>query len=81
MFTDNHIRLKKMVIAGGGCEAAVTVRTRCGWVKHRECGVLQYGRRFPLMVNGSVYKSYIRPAILYESEVWCLKESEIGILT
>ena len=35
------------VFAGGGCEAAVTARTRCGWVKLRECGELQYGRRFP----------------------------------
>ena len=25
------------VSAGGGCEAAVTARTRCGWVKFREC--------------------------------------------
>ena len=26
------------VSAGGGCEAAVTARTRCRWVKSRECG-------------------------------------------
>ena len=25
-------------------------------------------------------RPYIRPAILYESEAWCLKESEMGIL-
>ena len=31
------------VIAGGGCEAAVTVRTRYGCVKFRECGELLYG--------------------------------------
>ena len=37
---------------GGGCEAAVTARTRCMWVKFRECGVLLYGRRFPLRLNG-----------------------------
>ena len=34
------------VSASGGCEAAVTVRTRCGWVMHRECSELLYGRRF-----------------------------------
>ena len=28
------------VSVGGGCEAAVTARTRCGWVKCRECGEL-----------------------------------------
>ena len=37
--------------AGGECEAAVTVRTRCGWVKFRECGELLYDRRFPLRLK------------------------------
>ena len=34
--------------AGGGCEAAVTARTRCWWIMFRECSDLLYGRRFPL---------------------------------
>ena len=42
------------VNAGGGCEAAVTARTRCGWVKHRECSELLYGRRYPLKLKGAV---------------------------
>ena len=58
--------------ASGGCEAAVTARTRFGWVMFRECGELLYGRRFPLRLKGAVYKSYMRPAILYGSELWCL---------
>ena len=36
------------VSVGGECEAAVTARTRCGWVKSMECDELQYGRMFPL---------------------------------
>ena len=36
------------VSAGGGYEAAVTARTRCGWVQFKECGEFLYGRRFPL---------------------------------
>ena len=59
------------VSAGGGCEAVVTARTRCGWVKFRECSELLYGR-FPLKLKGSVYWSYLRPAILYGSEAWYL---------
>ena len=38
------------------------------------------GRRFPLRLKGSIYKSYVRPAMLYGSEAWCLKVSEMGIL-
>ena len=64
----------------GECEAAVTARTRCGWVKHRECGELLCGRRFLLKLKEAVNKSYVRPAILYGSEAYCLKESEMGIL-
>ena len=48
-------------------ETAVTIRTRCGWVKF-ECGELLYGKRFILMLKGAVYKNYLRLAILYESE-------------
>ena len=32
------------------------------------------------MLRGTVCKSYVRRAVLYGSEVWCLKESELGIL-
>ena len=49
------------------------------WVKLRECGELLYGK-FPLMLKGSVCKSYVRPAILYGSDAWYLKESEMEIL-
>ena len=34
----------------------------------------------PLRQKWPVYKSYVRPAILYGSEAGCLKESEMGIL-
>ena len=47
------------VSAGGGCETAVTARTRCGSVKFREYGELLYGRKYPLKMNGAVYKSKI----------------------
>ena len=65
------------VSARGGCEAA---GPRSGWLMFSECGELLYGRRFPLRLKGAVYKSYARPAILCESEAWCVKESELGIL-
>ena len=66
------------VSAGGGCEVSMTARTGCEWVKFRECGKVLYDRRFPLERKGAVYGSYARPAMLYGSEAWCLKESEMG---
>ena len=59
--------------ASGGCEAAVTVRVRIGWVRFRKCRELLLENRFPLKMKGKVY-------ILYGSETWCLKENEKAIL-
>ena len=47
---------KGKVSAGGGCEAAIAARIRCGWVNLRVCGELLYGRRFPIKLNGAVCK-------------------------
>ena len=69
-----------MVSAGGGCEAVVTASTRCGWVRYSECGELLYDMTFPLMLNWTVYRTYVWPAMLYGSEAWCLRESEMEIL-
>ena len=68
------------VCAGGGCEAVVTVRAIFGWVKFWECGELLHGRKFTLRLKGAVYRSYMSLAMLYGSEAWCLKESEMKIL-
>ena len=72
--------LRDKVSAGGGCEAAVTARTIYGRVMLRECGELLCGRRFPPKLKGTGNVCYVRPAILYEGEAWCLKESEMRIL-
>ena len=68
------------VSVGGGCEAAVTARTRCGWIMFRECGNLFHGKRFPLKLKMTAYKSCVSQTILYGCEVWYLRESEIRFL-
>ena len=42
-----------------GYKAAVTARTRCGWVKFGVCGGLLYDRSFPLKLQEAVYESYV----------------------
>ena len=64
----------------GGCETAVTSRVRIGWMKFRECGELLRGKRFSLRMKGMVYRNCVRSAMLYGSETWCLRESEMAIL-
>ena len=66
--------------SSGGCETAVTSRVRIGWMKLlRECGELLRGR-FSLRMKWMAYRSYVRSAMLYGSETWCLRESEMAIL-
>ena len=62
--------------AGGGCEAVMTARI----VKFRQSGKLYYGKNFVVKIKGSVYKIYVRPAILHGSNAWCLKEGNMAIL-
>ena len=66
--------------AGGGCETAVISKVRIGWMKIRECRELLRGRRFSLRMKGMVCRSCIRSAMLYGSETWCLRETEMTIL-
>ena len=57
--------------ASDGCEVAVIVRVRIGWVRFRKCGELLLGNRFPLKMKGSkVYHCCIRSAIHYRSKAW-----------
>ena len=63
----------------GGCETAVTSRVRIGWMKFRKCKEL-LRERFSLRMEGMVYRSCVRSAMLYGRETWCLRETETAIL-
>ena len=56
--------------SGGGCEVALTSRTRFEKVIFRECQDLHYGKKFPLEIKGIIYKSSVRSAMLYGNETW-----------
>ena len=56
------------VSAGGGCDATVTARAKCGCAESLEYGELLHGNRCSLKQNGAVNNSYAKPAILYGSE-------------
>ena len=43
-------------------------------------GEMLFGRRFPVKLKGAVYEGCVRPAILYGSEAWSLKENVMRIL-
>ena len=64
----------------GGCETVMTSRVRIEWMKFTQCGELIRERRFSSRMKGMVYRSCVRSAMLYGSDTWCLRESEMAIL-
>ena len=67
-FVKSFCYLGDRLNASGGSEAAVSARTRIGWIKVRECRELLYGRKFLLKMKGRIYQSCVRSAMLYGSE-------------
>ena len=55
-------------------------RPRFQWLMFRECGKSLCSNRFSLRLKGTVYKSCVKSAILYRSEVWHLEESKMLLL-
>ena len=49
-------------------------------MKFRDCRELLNSKRFFLKLKGMVYQSFLRSAMLYGSETWCLRENEMAIL-
>ena len=66
--------------ARGRSEAAVTARTRTGWIKFRESEELLCGRNFLLKIKERIYQSCVRMAMLYGNDTWCLRKNEMAIL-
>ena len=65
--------------ASGGSEAAVTARTRIGWIKFREWRVALWEKVFVRNERKGLLE-FVRSAMLQGSETWCLRENEMTIL-
>ena len=55
-FVKSFCYLGDRLNASGGSEAAVTARTRIGWIKFRECGELLHGRKFSLKMKERIIR-------------------------
>ena len=44
-------------MSGGGCQAAMSATTVCGWLMFMQCGELRYGKKFLLKLKGAVWKT------------------------
>ena len=79
-FENSFCYLRNRLHVSGGSEAAVTARTRIGWIKFREDGELLYRKKLSSRMKERIYQSCVPLAMLYGSETWCLRENEMAIL-
>ena len=85
---DSFCYLGDMLSAGGGCESAVITRGRTAWGKYRDLLPILSSKNVALRTKGRVYDTCIRSAMLYGSETWAprntdldrLQQNERGIL-
>ena len=51
-------------------ETEITKRVGAGWRNWKKCSGVLCDRRMPVKLKGKVYKTVIRPAMLYGAETW-----------
>ena len=70
--------LGSVIAEEGGTEKAVRKRVKEAWHKWREVSGVTLDKKIPLKLK--VYKSIIRPVLLYGGEIWALRKKEKDIL-
>lgn len=62
--------LGSVISEDGNIDADVKARMASGWLKWRECSGVLCDKKMPMQLRGKVYRSVVRPALLYGSECW-----------
>ena len=68
--------LGSVIHAQGGNEEDITARIAAAWKKWKELLGVLYDRRMPVAVKGKVYRTMVRPLLIYASETWTMKRRE-----
>ena len=65
-----------MVQEDGGMKNEISSRIQSGWRNWRKYSGMLYDRKILVKLKEKVYKTVIRPAVLYTAETWATKETE-----
>jgi exonuclease III len=68
--------LGSVVCEEGGCEEDVKARVKAAWNKWREMSGIMCDKRMPIQLKAKVYKTVVRPVLMYGSELWALRKAE-----
>jgi len=72
--------LGSVINAKGGCEEDVMHRIKPVWQKWKELSGVVCDRKMPVAVKGKVYKTMIRPAMMYGAETWVVRRKDEELL-
>ncbi|XP_047488444.1 uncharacterized protein LOC125038865 [Penaeus chinensis] len=64
----------------GGCEGAEKDRVKAAWAKWREVSAVMCDKKLPAKLKSKMYKTVIRPVLLYGAEIWALGKKEESLL-
>ncbi|CAK1594062.1 unnamed protein product [Parnassius mnemosyne] len=68
--------LGSLIQDDGGIDRAVQHRINAGWMKWRQVTATTCDPRMPIRLKGKIYKSIIRPVVMYGSECWAVKKKD-----
>ena len=60
----------------GDLDAEMTHRIQSGWKNWKRVSGILCDRRIRLRVKGKVYKTVVRPAMMYRAETWAVKKTQ-----
>ena len=66
----------------GGMETEIVKRVGAGWMNWKKCSGVLCDKRMPVKLKGKVYRTVVRPAMLYGAETWATtkrQESRIEV--
>ncbi|XP_046976347.1 uncharacterized protein LOC124542443 [Vanessa cardui] len=72
--------LGSMVQNTGNLECNIQHRVAAAWLKWREVTVVTCDKRMPVKLKGLVYKTMIRPALMYGSETWAVTQKNVNTI-
>ena len=68
--------LGEVVCHDGSLKGEIEQRNKAGWCKWREVTGVICDKRMPVRLKGKVYKTMIRPAMMYGTETLAMLKSE-----
>jgi hypothetical protein len=62
-----------MLQSDGEIDEDINHRIRVGWVKWRQASGILYDEKDPNKLKGKLYRTTIRPTMMYGAECWAIK--------